>query len=81
MYNFLPYGDNRKIVKFKYRSPSINNECNIEFNDYEFKKNADVRAMWNTFFYFKTKKFIEFEAMISRLFEDIVKILKHPLGY
>lgn len=81
VHNILPYGDNRKIVKFEYRSPAINNECKIEFNNYELKKDADVRAMSNIFFRFETKDSIEVEARISISVEDIVKILKRLPDY
>lgn len=41
----LVYGDNQRIVKLKYHSPSIDNRGKIEFNNFEFKTDADVRAM------------------------------------
>lgn len=81
MHNLLSYGDNRKILKSEYRLLSISNESKIEFNNDELKTDADVRAMWNTFFCFETKVSIKLEAMISRPVEDIVKMLKRPPRY
>lgn len=81
MHNLLPYRDNRKIMKFEYHSPSINNECKIVFDTYELKTNAVVRVMWTIFFYFETKVPLELKVMISRLVGDIVKMLKYPPGY
>ncbi|XP_050885549.1 uncharacterized protein LOC127091071 [Lathyrus oleraceus] len=77
----LPYRDNRKIVKLEYRSPSIGNRGNIEFNKFELKTQAGVRAMWNTFFRFEIKVLLELEATISRSGEDILKMLRRPPGY
>lgn len=59
----------------------IYNEDKIEFNNYEFKTDAYVRAMWNTIFCFEIKVLVEVEATISRSIEDILKMLKRPLGY
>lgn len=70
---FLSYGDNRRIVKLEYRSPSINNEEKIEFNNFEPKIN--VRAMWNIFFYFEIKIPLKLKAKIPRLVKDILKML------
>lgn len=53
--SFLPYFDNKKIVKLEYRSSSIDKEGNIEFDNFEMKTGAYLRAMLNTFFYFETK--------------------------
>ncbi|CAL5191721.1 unnamed protein product [Lathyrus oleraceus] len=77
----LPYGDNRKIVKLEYLSLSIDNRGKIEFRKFELKTQADVRAMWNTFFYFKIKVLLELEAMILRSVEDILKTCKRPPVY
>lgn len=54
VHNLLAYEDSQKIVKLEYRSPSINNKGKIEFNNYEFKTNANVRTMRSTFFRFET---------------------------
>lgn len=81
IHHLLPYGDNRRIVKLGYRSSSIDNRGKIEFNNFEFKKDADVRVVWNTYFHFKTKVSLELQAKISRPFKDILKMLKCPHGY
>ena len=73
--------DNRRIVKLEYRTSSIDNGGKIEFNKFELKTQADVRAMWNTYFRFETKVLLELEATISRSVEDIVKMLKRPPEY
>lgn len=81
IHQLLPYGDNRRILKLEYRSSSIDNERKIEFNKFEFKTQTDVRAMWNTYFCFKTKVLLELEATISKSAENIAKMLEHPFGY
>lgn len=68
-------------MKLDYHLQSINNKGKIEFNNYELKTKANVRAMSNSFFRFETKVMIELEATISRSTEDIVKMLKYPPGY
>lgn len=77
----LPYRDNRKIKKIEYRSPSFGNREKIEFSKFELKTQADVWAMWNTFFRFETKISFELEARISRSIGDILKMLKRPPEY
>lgn len=81
IHHLLPYRDNRKIVKLKYRSPVIGNERKIDFNKFELKTQAGVRAMWNTYFCFETKVPHELEVTISRSIEDILKMLKRASGY
>lgn len=68
-------------MKLEYRSSSIDNEGKIEFNKFELKMQADVRAMWNTYFRFETKIPLELEVTLQRSVEDIMKMCKHPLGY
>lgn len=53
--NLLPYSDNWKIVKLEYCSLTIEHEWKIEFNKFEMETGADLRAMWNTFFYYNQK--------------------------
>lgn len=77
----MPYGDNPRIVKLEYRSPSIYNRENIEFNNFELKTDADVRALLNTFFRFETKIILELKVTIPRLVDDILNILKCPPVY
>lgn len=81
IHHFLPYRDNRRIVKLECRSSSIANGWRIEFNKFELKTQADVRAMWNAYFHFKTKVLLELEAKISRSSKDIANMLKRPHGY
>lgn len=47
----------------------------------ELKTQAGVRAIWNTYFRFETKIPLELEATVSRLVEDIAKMLKCPPEY
>lgn len=68
-----------KNVKLECFSPSIDNGGKIEFNNFELNTDVDVKAMWNTFFRFKTKIMLELEAMISRSIKDIVKMLKSSM--
>lgn len=55
IHHLLPQGDNRKNLKLEYHSLSIHIRRKIEFNNFELKTDADVRAMWNTFFSFQNK--------------------------
>lgn len=71
LHNFLPYSDNKKLVKFEYRSPSIDNKGKIEFINFEQKTGAYLKAMWNTFFCYKMKVPIEVDTMISRSIDSI----------
>lgn len=68
-------------MKFEYRWSSINNDDNIEYNNYELKTDANVRTMLNIFFCFETKVLIELDVTISKTVEDIVKMLKRPPKY
>ena len=81
IHRLLPYGDNRRIVKLDHRSLSIDNRWKIEFNNFELKTDADIRAMWNTYFRFETKVPLELEATLQRSVEDILKMCKRPPGY
>lgn len=81
IHHLSPYKDNRRIVKIEYRSLSIDNRGKIEFNKFELKTHAYVRAMWITYFYFEIKVLVELEVMISRSIKDITKMLKRPPGY
>lgn len=74
----LSYDDNQKIVKLEYRSPSADNEGNIEFNNFEFKTTKDVRALRNIFFHYENNFLIELDAKIERFVEDIVRMLERP---
>lgn len=68
-------------MKLEYRSPSIDNGGNIEFDNFELKTDADVTTIWNNFFHFEIKLTLELEAMISRSIKDNVKMLKCPPRY
>lgn len=78
IHHLLPYRDNQNIVKFNYCSPLIDNEGNIEFSKFKLKTQADVRAMWDTFFGFEEKVLLELEVTLQRSVEDILKMCKHP---
>ena len=77
----LPYRDKQRIVKLEYRSPSIDNEGKIELNKFKLKTQANVRAMWDTYFCFKTKIPLKLEAMLQRSVEDILKMYKRLPRY
>src|SRR4051812_45583022 len=65
----LPYGDKRKVVKLEYRSPSIDNEGNIIYNNFELKNREDVLAMWRTNFDSEENIPLELEATVRRTIE------------
>lgn len=69
---------NWKIVKLEYQSPSIENDENIEFNNFELKTGAYIRVIWNIFFSYETKRLIKMNVTIVRSVDDIMKIMKHP---
>ena len=43
------YGDDQKVEKIEYRSPSIDNEGNLQFMNRELKNDTDLRTMWSTY--------------------------------
>lgn len=79
--DLLPYEDNWKIVKLEYCSPSIDNEGKIEFNNFELKTGANLRAVWNIFSSLETKLVIEVDAIILRSIKYIMKMLKRTEEY
>ena len=74
----VPYGDNRKVVKIEYRSPSIDKDGKLVFINRELKNGADLRAMWNTFDSFEEKVPIELDATLRRSVDDIMMMLQRP---
>lgn len=72
--NFYP--DNLRVVKLYFRSPSIDNDEKISFNNFELKMDEDLTFMWNTFQYYETKCLVELDAKIAISIEDILKLLK-----
>ena len=77
----LSYGDGRKVDKIEYRSPSVDNEGNLQFMNRELKNDDDLRAMWSTYRSFQEKVSIELDATLSRTVDDIMRMLQHPPGY
>lgn len=71
LHNLLSYRDNRKIMKVEYRSPSINNEWNIKFINFELKTNADARLCGILFSVYKQK----LQSRWMRRFQNRSKIL------
>ncbi|XP_050916349.1 protein FAR1-RELATED SEQUENCE 6-like [Lathyrus oleraceus] len=74
----LPYRDNKKIVKFKYRSPSIDNEWKIEFNNFELKTGADVRVIWNICFSISNKSSARVGSDDFKIGQKYCKDVKRP---
>ncbi|XP_058726295.1 uncharacterized protein LOC131597625 [Vicia villosa] len=76
----VPYGDNRKVVKIEYRSPSVDKDGKLVFINCELKNDSDIWALWNTFTSFEEKVSIELDATISRSVDDIIRMLQRPCG-
>ena len=76
--NLFEYSNNRKVVKLKYSSPSIDNDRKIQRNSLKLKTNEDLRVMWSIFHCFETKGMIpiEVDMKIVRSTIDILKMLQ-----
>src|SRR3954469_18898947 len=62
----LQYLENRKVVKLEYRSPSLNDEGDVDFTPFEVKNNEDLAVLWSTFDRFSSKDPIELDAKLQR---------------
>lgn len=72
------YPDNQRDVMLFCSSPSIDNEEKIQINKFELKTNEYLIIMWSTFLHYEIKGPIEVGAKITKLIEDILKMLKRP---
>ena len=72
----VPYGNSRKVEKIEYRSPSIDNEGNLQLMHRELKNRNNLRAMWSTYRSFQEKVSIELDATLSRIVDDIMRMLQ-----
>ena len=77
----VPYDEGRKVEKIEYRSPSIDNEGNLQFMNRELKNGDDLRAMWSAYRSFQEKVSIELDATLSRTVDDIMRMLQRPPEY
>lgn len=66
------------MVKIEYRSPSIDNQGKLKFNNFELKIDEDLKIMLNTYHRYETKCQIEVDAIVAIFFDDIIKMLKLP---
>lgn len=48
----------------------------VKYDRIELKSDEDLRVMWRTYHHRLTKGLIEFDAEVSRLVDDIIKMLK-----
>lgn len=74
---FLHHIDNRIVAKIEYRSPKVDNEGKINFNNLELKTDANVSVMWITFHSYVTKSSIEVSVIIARSTTNILKMMTH----
>src|SRR4051812_46835972 len=74
----LQYPENLKVVKFEYRSPSLNDDEDVEFTPFEIKNDEDLAVLWTTFDRFSSKGSIELDAKLQRSGADVIKMLTHP---
>src|SRR3954464_1203612 len=74
----LQYPENQKVVKLEYRSPSLNDEGDIEFTPFKIKNDEDLAVLWTTFDRFSSKGPIELDAKLQRSGADVIKMLTHP---
>lgn len=75
--NLFPNTDNRKVVRIEFRAPSINTQGNMKYNTFKLKTDEDLNVLWRTYHHRPTKGSIEFDAMIVRSINDIIKMIKH----
>ena len=47
--NILHYPYNIRVVKIEYQLPSIDSKGNMKFNNFELKRDEDLRFMWSTY--------------------------------
>src|SRR4051812_49163743 len=74
----LQYPENQKVVKLEYRSPSLNDDGDVEFTPFEVKNDEDLAVLWATFDRFSLKGPIESDAKLERSGADVIKMLTHP---
>lgn len=72
----LHYSNNRRVVQIDCHSPSIDTKGKIKLSNFELKTDAGVSVIWSTFHCYMTKSPIEVDVTITRLTNDILKMLK-----
>ncbi|XP_058774717.1 uncharacterized protein LOC131648989 [Vicia villosa] len=76
--SLLQYPENRKVVKLEYRSPSLDDEGDVQFTPFDVKNDEDLAVIWITFDRFSSKGPIELDAKLQRSGADVIKMLTHP---
>ncbi|XP_058726385.1 uncharacterized protein LOC131597728 [Vicia villosa] len=76
--SLLQYPENRKVVKLEYRSPSLDDEGDVQLTPLEVKNDEDLAVLWSTFVRYYSKGLIELNAKLQRSGADVIKMLCRP---
>lgn len=76
--NILSDTRNRKASKIEFRASWIDTDGNVKYNHIKLKTDEDLKIIWRTYHCRLTKGPIEFDAVISKFVDDIIKMLKRP---
>lgn len=56
----------------------VDTDARVKYDYIELKSDKDLKVMWKTYHCRLTKGPNEFDVIISRPVDDIIKMLKHP---
>lgn len=79
--DFLSDTENKKACKIKFLEDWIDTDEKVKYDLIELKTDEDMNVIWRKFHRMLNKGPIEFDATISRLVVDIIKMLKCPEAF
>lgn len=65
----------QKVSKIEFPAPWIDTDGKVKYNHIDLKTHEDLKVMQRTYHCRLTKGSIEFDAIISRYIEDVIKML------